>query len=79
MPGMKRPPDTSLEDYMKLTNGCIKHIKAELNILDLDIAIMCNHFAWAGHISRNAAGFPRRFSGQIMHFRDRAWLQKVEG
>ena len=78
MLGLKRPPEWSLEDYMIETNSRIKNMKSSYNIPDLDIVAMRNHFAWAGHISRIAAESPTRLSGQMLLFRDRAWLETVE-
>ncbi len=68
----------SLEDYMKMTNSRIKAIKSQYDILDLDVQAMRNHFGWAGHVSRLANADPTRLSGQVMRYRDRAWLDTVE-
>ena len=73
----KRPPDMSLDFYLKNVHSRVKDIKARHNVQDLDVIALRHHFAWAGHVSRLATEDPQRLVGKVLKFRDREWLDLI--
>ena len=75
--GGKRPPDMSLETYLRNVHRKVSDIKYRFNVQDLDVAALRHHYGWAGHVSRIAAQYPDRLVGKVLFFRDREWLDVV--